>query len=233
MLKRLTNAAAIAAFACLVIGFGVLVAASSRKSPSDKQPQHTTNQSSTPKSTHDPDKITDWLLVVLNFFLVGSTLMLWVANNRSAKIAERALTGLERPRILSVTPSFAITQNGLATQIYVYNLGRDPGRIKEIHVNFIEGDLPPDPDFRGAQVARPDTWMLPIASFGAPRQAGQGFPFNGRQAAKFLAVKILYEWDFGKHVHAFAVTVVAAPLGGPMPSDGPQSAGGKAYNYDT
>jgi hypothetical protein len=200
---------------------------SSRKPPADNQSRQTANQSSAPVSPeYATDKATDWLLVFLNFFLVGSTLLLWRANNRSAKIAERALTGLERPRILSYTPSFAITEEEIKTQVFVINLGRDPGRIKKISVNFIDGDLPGVPDFSSAtKTEEPDMWMLPASIYSQPRNGGIGFPFTHNKRAKFMAVKIMYEWDFGKHEHAFACTIV--PYGTP-----PETVGGTAYNYD-
>jgi hypothetical protein len=73
---------------------------SSRHPPSNNYSGQATKEGSAPiAAEHGPDKVTDWLLVFLNVFLVGSTLLLWRANNRSAKIAERALNELEAPFI--------------------------------------------------------------------------------------------------------------------------------------
>src|SRR5580704_15012995 len=89
---------AIALFACLVIWIAWQDRASWREPQSGNYAEQTANNSRTVVATDKrPDKITDWLLVALNFFLVSSTLLLWRANNRSAKIAERALVELEAP----------------------------------------------------------------------------------------------------------------------------------------
>jgi hypothetical protein len=209
---------------------------SSRKPPPSNEPKQATQQSGAPVSAQEsPDRITDWLLVGLNFFLVCSTLLLWRANNRSARIAERTLTGLERPRILSVTPTFALIDEAIVTQIFVVNLGRDPGRVKEVHAKFIVGDLPAVPDFDGAQSVYPDLWLLPVGTYGpSPQRSAVGFPFSGSKAANFLAVKIRYEWDFGTHVHAFACNIVAVPKGETLPAGRDiHSVGGRVYNHDT
>ena len=72
-----------------------MVFESSLSSPANDKIQQLSSSQITPE--HAADKTTDWLLVALNFLLVVSTSLLWRANNRSAKIAESALTGLERP----------------------------------------------------------------------------------------------------------------------------------------
>jgi hypothetical protein len=75
-----------------------MVFESSRTPSAGGNSQHSTDQrSGSPTPESAADKTTDWLLVGLNFFLVISTLLLWKANNRSTKIAERALTELEAP----------------------------------------------------------------------------------------------------------------------------------------
>jgi len=98
---------------------------------------------------------------------------------------------------LSNTPSFAISSDEIKTHISVINFGRDPGRIIEISVDFIEGDLPAIPNFKDAQVQRPAFWMLPVSTFRTAAYGVRGFPFTSKKArAKFLAVKLVYEWDF-------------------------------------
>jgi hypothetical protein len=65
-------------------------------SANSNSPTQTQNSSTIVTAEHSPDKLTDWLLVIFNGLLFGSTLMLWVANKRSADIAKAALTEIER-----------------------------------------------------------------------------------------------------------------------------------------
>jgi hypothetical protein len=85
-----------------------------------------------------PDKLTDWLLVTLNLFLVASTLLLWRANNRSAEIAERALTELERPYSFILDYNWLLAQKAQADGhecgvcYSVMNGGKLPASIKAV-----------------------------------------------------------------------------------------------------
>jgi hypothetical protein len=118
-------------------------------SPSSVSPDHAS-----------PDKVTDWLLVVLNLLLVTSTVLLWIANNRSAKISERALTQLERAYIV---PDFESVNPGGAdwsVRIFLDNVGKTFGIVKGVWVQFAEpGKLPPvRPD--SGYVERPTDTLL-------------------------------------------------------------------------
>jgi hypothetical protein len=89
--------AVIALFVCLVLWLGWLDRTSSRQPPTNKGTETYAEKSSGIKTVQQSEnKITDWLLVLFNGLLVGSTVLLWRANNRSAKIAERSLTEVER-----------------------------------------------------------------------------------------------------------------------------------------
>lgn len=101
----------VATIIALVICFATAVAGeiwqSSTVIPSTEQSQQ--QQSGTAAANKNPDQILDWnnwthdpiavftgLLTLFNGLLFASTLALWLANRQSAKIAERALTELER-----------------------------------------------------------------------------------------------------------------------------------------
>lgn len=82
------------------------------------------------------NKLTDWLLVLFSGLLFGSTALLWNANNRSAKIAERALTELEAPflTIKINNPGIEIKDNSIAfgvLQCSIINYGRSPASVLE------------------------------------------------------------------------------------------------------
>jgi hypothetical protein len=216
--------------AVAIFVLGVMFESSQTPNASNNSQHAANNNSSKLTPDYVPEKITDWLLVILNAFLVGSTFLLWRANNRSARIAERTLAGLERPRILSFTPDFGLINDKIRAQIGIMNFGRDPGRLTTISVKFFTDEkLPSVPDFNNAETRKPDIWMLPATGYDQPMRARVGFLFEGDKNAKFMIARILYEWDFGKHEHAFATTVMVRRPGG---SEWPESAGGAAYNYD-
>src|SRR5216684_9378641 len=117
-----------------------MVFESSRTPTSSEKTQQSNNYSGTPIAPeHTADKTTDWLLVALNFLLVVSTGLLWRANNRSAKIAERALTGLERPWLfLEGTtisrrdlPGQQLIPNNWFIKLHWKNVGRAPALIED------------------------------------------------------------------------------------------------------
>jgi len=62
----------------------------------------------------------------LNALLVGSTIMLWVATRQSARVAERALTQLERPYVFFQDTTH---ENDTYTILFV-NHGKTPAIIK-------------------------------------------------------------------------------------------------------
>jgi hypothetical protein len=82
--------------AVAIFAMGMLFA-SSRHPPAEQKSAAQAGQSGGVVAHKDSEnKLTDWLLVLFNGLLFGSTILLWNANNRSAKIAERALTEIER-----------------------------------------------------------------------------------------------------------------------------------------
>jgi hypothetical protein len=146
------------------------------------------------------DKTTDWLLVLLNLFLVGSTLLLWKANNRSAKIAERALTELEAPFIV-----IKISANGIhwgparsimnePLKFRFANYGRTPAYIFE----FIAQVVPVDVGGGGPIVIDPTKERghpMPYGVIASPTEPSQEFEnsttginfFEGPDSASWLA----------------------------------------------
>jgi hypothetical protein len=210
-----------------VLGFSVAL---SLYPPEKNQTAQGAQQSS--NWTRGDERIADYTLVLdwLNFFLVVSTIGLWFQTRRSARIAEQALIGVERPRILSFTPDFGLRNDKMTAQIGLLNFGRDPGLLVKITVKFFTDDeLPAIPDFSGGETHEPDMWLLPVSNYDQPMQARAGFVFEGDKTAKLFAIRVSYEWDFGKHEHAFATTIV---IRAPGSTEFSKSVGGKAYNYD-
>lgn len=125
-----------------------MVFESSRTPLAGDKPQQSTNQRGAPVTPeYTSDKTTDWLLIGLNLFLVISTFMLWMANNRSAKIAARALTELEAPFIV-----VKITANGInwgparnittdQLKFLFANYGRTPAHILEFTARIVPMDV--------------------------------------------------------------------------------------------
>ena len=127
--------------AVAIFAMGV-VFESSRHPPGDNQYAHGANNGGTPIVADNGIKITDWLLVLLNFFLVGSTLMLWKANNRSAQVAERALTDLERPfvGVKILEDGLFNLENGVehkSLRFRLVNYGRTPATITQLFDDII------------------------------------------------------------------------------------------------
>jgi hypothetical protein len=164
----------------------------------ERKPDETLMGWMTRRTLSDPVAFFTAAVAGFTFLLMISTVGLWVATNRNAKIAKDALTKLERPRILSRTPKFSLKDGNLFAQFDLINFGRDPGRIKEVWIKFAVGELPPTPDFSGVTPERPDSWILPMSTGGAV----QHLTYKTREAANFFVAKIVYEWDFGRHEHA-------------------------------
>jgi len=206
------------------------------------------------QDTHNPEPFTlDWLTAdgtvfftaVLAFIAgIQAGLFIWqltlirktlgpaekaaAAAQSAADVAKDGLTKLERPRILSQTPKFSVGNDGsMAAQFPILNFGRDPGRIKEEWSKFVTGELPLIPDFSGGKCDRPDAWILPATTFDSARQAAKNLTYRCNTRADFFMFKIVYEWDFGTHEHAFACTTAEWNSGVP-----PKAVGGNAYNYD-
>jgi hypothetical protein len=112
-----------------------MVFESSRQPPSDKSVPKNTDHGNAIVTAEKSPEITDWLLVLFNGLLFGSTALLWGANKRSAKIAERALTELEAPfvQIKVLHPGLDTTtaSEGRLSFCFV-NHGRTPARILEL-----------------------------------------------------------------------------------------------------
>jgi hypothetical protein len=132
---------ALLAVAIFAMGF---VTASSFRYPPDNSGAHAAEQMS-PKGSAD-DRLANYMLAldVLNVFLVLSTIGLWFATRRSAKVAERALTELERPfvgieikdngvRFDRNTSVDSIVEENERNLIFQFaNYGRTPATITEM-----------------------------------------------------------------------------------------------------
>lgn len=172
----------IAALLCLILWIGWQEYTSFRTPPPSRNSQQAADNSS-PKVTANyvPEKISDWFLVALNFFLVCSTLLLWKANNRSAKIAERALTDLEAPfvSIKINNTGLTITGNNVSFGMLRWcavNHGRSPATIVEIFdaVRTVEigRGYPPIIDLAEAKGDR-----MPYGVLAPPNKESEEFPF--------------------------------------------------------
>jgi hypothetical protein len=230
----------IVALLCLAFGIAAFDGQSSQQVavlPTSEH-QHQQAAGSASENENKPDKV-DWdnwtrdpitvftgLLTLFNGLLFASTIGLWLQARRSARIAEMALTGLERPRVMLLDLSFGIVNDAKRAQIGLINLGRDPGHVIQIDGKFFTNELPESPNFTEAQTERPDTWLLPASAYDQPRQGRVGYLFIGDKGARFFAVNILYEWDFGRYEYAFAYSAGIAP------AEIPKSVGGSAWNYE-
>ena len=85
-----------ALLAVAVFAMGMMVESSRQQLTTQDSPTNPSHGSGIVSPKDSENKTTDWLLVIFNGLLFGSTVLLWNANNRSAKIAERTLVDLER-----------------------------------------------------------------------------------------------------------------------------------------
>jgi hypothetical protein len=99
------------------------------------------------------------LLALFTAIVGGSTIGLWIATNRNAKIAERALTEHERPWLFLESASVrmsdprtaAVIQNNWFIKLHFKNVGRSPAIVTDCLFKIAEMDtLPTDPDYTGA-----------------------------------------------------------------------------------
>jgi hypothetical protein len=172
--------------------------------------------------------VTDWLLVLFNGLLFGSTVFLWKANNRSAKIAELALTDLERAFVFidGFTPQIT-TAVDLGTdpndlperyrgRLHLYmhrfavlprwkNGGNTPTRNMKIQVAWRgpTGPIPPEYVYRGD----PEPFFLgplaiehslPVEMPPAARLVDYGLHMEGHQPMCWIWGRADYDDIFGK-----------------------------------
>ena len=140
-----------------VFAIGVTFQSSRTPVTSEKAQQSTDQRSGPPTPEYSADKATDWLLVGLNLFLVISTLLLWKANNRSAKIAARALSELEIPFV-----ALKVTDPGIEIRITINaepvpfpkhkmefcfaNYGRTPATLTQLKTALLVNEIGKLPD---------------------------------------------------------------------------------------
>jgi hypothetical protein len=141
--------------AAVAVGFYIFLAWCSWSPgtpPASYQATYAPYQQRTPISSEEPrdffsGKLTEWLLVASNIFLVASTFMLWKANNRSAGTAERALTELEAPFIVVQINDpgilFPNVQDVSFSELKFCfaNYGRTPANILEFTENITTIDV--------------------------------------------------------------------------------------------
>jgi len=95
------------------------------------------------------NKLTDWLLVLFNGLLFGSAILLWRANNRSAKIAEDTLTKIQRPYVfiydvIGIRAGATEHMDGHVPYT-VGNFGQTPAIIERVEARISKGDEPQEP----------------------------------------------------------------------------------------
>lgn len=178
------------------------------------------------ENTSDSLKVTDKLVAVFTGWLVVVGAVQGFYLFQTSRVAERALTGLERPRIMISDWNFGIVGGNKRAQIGFLNVGRDPGCIVTITGKFFPDKLPTIPDFTGAEIKVWGTWVLPASSYDQPRQGRVAVLFDGPEESQFFVGRVFYRWDFGEYDYAFACTAAVAPTAIP------ESVGGNAYNYE-
>jgi hypothetical protein len=143
--------------AVAIFAMGMTFQSSRTPLTSNNAQQSADQRGSPPTPEYSADKATDWLLVGLNLFLVGSTLLLWRANNRSAKIAERALTDLERAYVfideiksnilsyLSPNTVWNPDRSGPGFHFSIINYGRTSANVTITIISFeVLAEIPPE-----------------------------------------------------------------------------------------
>ena len=136
---------------------------SSRQFPSN---QDTTREaqhgSGVVASEHSENKLTDWLLVLFNGLLFGSTLLLWVSTRKAAnaaKSAAEALPRLERAYVFFISATSAdfdeppFELGGIPRVIRIKyrfkNSGRTPAILKRIQIGaeYLQSGFPAKGNF--------------------------------------------------------------------------------------
>ena len=94
-------------------------------------------------------RVTDWLLVLFSALLFVGSMLLWCTTRRSVKIAERAVTVLERAHVL---PDFELLKDAepWRVQVKLSNVGRSFAILHGVSARFAErGPLPSVPPENG------------------------------------------------------------------------------------
>lgn len=131
-----------ALLAVAIFGLGVAFELSRFPASNNQLAGAANNSGSLIGAQNSTDKLTDWLLVGINFFLVVSTVGLWIATNRSARISERALTQLERPfvGIKILEDGLTNLENGVEhkqLRFKLVNYGRAPAIITQLFDDLV------------------------------------------------------------------------------------------------
>jgi hypothetical protein len=82
------------------------------------------------------------LLDIATLILAGSTVGLWIVTGRSVRIAERALTEVERPYVFVVGvehPIVELRERGYGVRCAIGNFGRTPAVIERVSGGFSYG----------------------------------------------------------------------------------------------
>jgi hypothetical protein len=154
-----------------VMGFvigGSYVAALQMPLPSNNTASQTSNQTNAGDSilsrfwrwtASDPLPFYTSVLALFTAVLSGSTIALWLATNRNAKIAERALTEHERPWLFLESSSVrlrdprtaTVIQNNWFIKLHFTNVGRSPAIVIDCICKIVEmSTLGKLPDYGGA-----------------------------------------------------------------------------------
>lgn len=148
---------------------------SSRSQPSNKNAAENAKNSRAVQTAEKPPNITDWLLVLFNGLLFGSTVLLWRVTKKSANIAESALTDLERSFIVvdNIKSDAGFYLNPLTRwdeertnpqfTLSVINYGRTPGNIDFAAIFFVvSSNIPPEATRLHLITASPDSESIEI-----------------------------------------------------------------------
>jgi hypothetical protein len=179
--------------------------------------------------TSTDDRLATYTLALdwLNAFLVASTIGLWIATRQSAKIAERALTELERPWLFlegatisrRELPGQEIISNNWYIKLRWKNVGRSPAVIERCEFKLVDKDIiPAQPDYSNpgdlltvAMVAQDTGFETnevgPGPSIGTKNGQPVFFVFFGRLTYKELNGKLHHTGfavEISPHIAAFS-----------------------------
>jgi hypothetical protein len=198
----------------------------------------------------DPEKLTFWQktgcdpvayftlwLMIFTAALGAATIGLLFATNRTAQIAERALTEHERPWLffsgatiqLRFMPLTGLPPaNHFYVELHFENVGRAPALVDACEFQFIDkDDLPNSPDYSQCQPLNTDRAIRTGGKF-STNQVGPTIAMkNGTPINYVMFGRLRYRELMGKeHVVGFAIEI--APH---MPAF--VSSSNKAYEYYT
>jgi hypothetical protein len=184
-------------------------------------------------TTNDAVSFYTSFLALFTAVVGGSTIGLWIATNRNARIAERALTEHERPWLflegatvrMRDPRTATVIQNNWFIKLHFKNVGRAPAIVGDCIFKIAElSSLPAQPNYSGAgQLGIPRT--ISVGETVETDEVGPAPSRPNQQGAELVFFGRLSYSDLSGRPHHTGFALRVAPM---MPASFPHN----SRNYD-